>query len=372
MAVSSSNSAAITATPGSNAVAGNYAIEVTSTAQSQTITSGRFGGTQTFANGGKLTISTGVSGASAIPIDIPAGSNLSQVAAAINKANAGVSATILNDGTGQRLVLSSTQTGTVHQFSITGEGDMGALSYNTNDASLVGSKTGEADSAGVFKAAVDAKAVVNGVAITSSSNIFDNVIQGLTFTAVTAGSSTLTVSTDTETLQKQVTEFVTAYNALNNLLTTSTKYEESSKTAGIFQGDSSIVNLQNALRRTFAESVSTSPVFQRLTDIGIDIKTGGTMSINETKLKEGLQKMRQKWQNSLQKEVTALPTKCCLSPNLFKTPAVFWIQSQMPYPKLLNAILQSKTKSMTERLQLKPVCARNIQPWTPKCLLLTP
>lgn len=290
MAVSSSNSAAITATPGSNAVAGNYAIEVTSTAQSQTITSGRFGGTQPFANGGKLTISPGVSGASAIPIDIPAGSNLSQVAAAINKANAGVSATILNDGTGQRLVLSSTQTGTAHQFSITGEGDMSALSYNTNDTSLVSSKTGEADSAGVFKAAVDAKAVVNGVAITSSSNIFDNVIQGLSFTAVAAGSSTLTVSTDTETLQKQVTEFVTAYNALNNLLTTSTKYEESSKTAGIFQGDSSIVNLQNALRRTFAESVSTSPVFQRLTDIGIDIKTGGTMSINETKLKEGLQK----------------------------------------------------------------------------------
>lgn len=290
MAVSSSNASVLSATTGSNAVPGNYTIDITATAKSQSMTSGRFAPDHAFTQGGTLSFQVGDGSSDPVEIDIAAGSSLEQVAAAINKASGGVSASILNDGTGQRLVLSSTQTGIDHQFTVSGTGDLSALNYNDTDNSLLASKTGDASASGAFTAAANAQATINGVSVTSSSNTFDNVIQGLSFTATTTGSSTLTVSVDTETLQKHVTEFVTAYNELNNLLSISTKYEESSKTAGIFQGDSTIVNLQNSLRRAFSDSSSTSTVFSRLSDIGIDIKAGGTMSINESKLKEGLQK----------------------------------------------------------------------------------
>lgn len=290
MAVSSSNATVLSATTGSNAVAGNYTIDITATARSQNMTSGQFAADHAFTAGGTLSIQMGATSNPAVNIEVAAGSSLAQVAAAINKSNAGVSASILNDGSGQRLVLSSTSTGTEHQFSITGSGDLDVLNHNANDSSLLASKTGDASATGAFQAATNAQATINGVSVSSGSNTFDNVIQGLSFTAATTGSSTLTVSSDTETLQKQVTEFVAAYNALNSLLATSTKYEESTQTAGIFQGDSTIVNLQNSLRRAFAESSSTSTVFQRLADVGIEIKAGGSMSINESKLKEGLQK----------------------------------------------------------------------------------
>lgn len=290
MAVSSSNASVLSASTGSNAVPGNYTIDITATAKSQSMTSGRFAADHVFTQGGTLSLQVGDESAEAVEINIAAGSSLEQVAAAINKANGGVSASILNDGTGQRLVLSSTQTGTDHKFTMTGTGDLSALNYNGTDNSLLSSKTDDASASGAFTAAANAQATINGVNVSSSSNTFDNVIQGLSFTAATTGTSTLTVSTDTETLQKHITEFVTAYNELNSLLSISTKYEESTKTAGIFQGDSTIVNLQNSLRRAFSDSSSTSAVFSRLSDIGVDIKTGGKMSINESKLKEGLQK----------------------------------------------------------------------------------
>lgn len=289
MTVSSTNTSAITATTGSDAVAGNYSIDVSSTAKAQTLTSGQFAANTSFAQGGTLTIKLG-SGTEQT-LTFAAGSTLSQVAASINKSNTGVSASLLNDGTGQRLVLTSTKTGLANAFTVTGTNDLSSLNYNSTDTSLLDSKNGTGSgTAGVAQSGANAVAVINGVTVTSDSNTFTNVIQGINFTAATTGSSTLTVSSDTEGLQKKVTEFVTAYNALNSELAKTTKYEESTKTAGVFQGDSSIVNLQSSLRRAFADSVSTSTVFKRLSDIGIDIKTGGTMSITESKLKAGLEK----------------------------------------------------------------------------------
>ena len=69
-----------------------------------------------------------------------------------------------------------------------------------------------------------------------------------TVSEVTSTAATLNVKADTEAMKKNIQEFVEAYNALNDLLTQSTKYDEESKTAGVLQGDSATVSLQNSLR----------------------------------------------------------------------------------------------------------------------------
>lgn len=289
MAASSSNTDVMSASASGSPVAGSYDVQINSLAKAQSVTSGQFASDHQFAVGGTLKITVG--SADPVSVNVSPDSSLSSVAAAINKANAGVTASILNDGTGQRLVLSASQTGTEHAFTISSESaDLASLQYGGGNTTLMDSKSGNPSAVGALQDAANAEAVINGVTVLSQSNVFSDVIQGLSFTAATLGTSTLTVSTDTESLYTRINDFVTAYNALNSLLTTSTKYEESSQTGGIFQGDSSIVNLQNSLRRSFSESSNTSLVFSRLSDIGIDIEKGGKMAINESKVKDGLAK----------------------------------------------------------------------------------
>jgi flagellar hook-associated protein 2 len=70
---------------------------------------------------------------------------------------------------------------------------------------------------------------------------------------------------------------------LNKSLMDLTRYEASTKTAGLFQGDSSVVGLQNILRNMLG-SVSMGATSQRLSDVGIERQTDGSLTINTTKL----------------------------------------------------------------------------------------
>jgi len=97
------------------------------------------------------------------------------------------------------------------------------------------------------------------------------------------------VGADTAAMKKNIQDFVTAYNAVNDLLSTSTKYDAETKTAGVLQGDNTAVGLQGALRMLTMGSVGGSGALQRLSDIGISLQQGGKLSVDETKLDKALQ-----------------------------------------------------------------------------------
>jgi flagellar hook-associated protein 2 len=94
---------------------------------------------------------------------------------------------------------------------------------------------------------------------------------------------TMNISEDVTPAVKNVNDFVEAYNKLNQTLTDLTKYVASTKTAGLFQGDSSVVNLQNLLRNMLSSS-SLGATTQRLSDIGLERVLDGSLSINTLKL----------------------------------------------------------------------------------------
>jgi len=173
---------------------------------------------------------------SPVSITVAATDTVSTLATEINNANAGVTATVVTDSTGDHLLLNGSTTGAANGFQITaGSGSASGL-------------TGLATGTTTTQQAQDAAATVNGIAVTSSANTFSSAVSGVSFTALTTTSSpvTVAVAADTGAMTKNIQAFVTAFNAVNDALTSVTAYNSASHTAAILQGDSPTIRLQKA------------------------------------------------------------------------------------------------------------------------------
>jgi flagellar hook-associated protein 2 len=142
----------------------------------------------------------------------------------------------------------------------------------------------------VTQAAANAKATVNGIAVSSATNTFASTISGVTFKAeqVTTAPIDITVSKDNSAIQSNIDGFVKAYNAINQLLQDATKYDAATKSAGLLQGDSTAVALQNSLRNAIQSVTTGGGAFQRLADIGITQQLGGDLVVDSSKLTKAL------------------------------------------------------------------------------------
>lgn len=293
---SSSNPSAISVKAAAGAPVTSLTMEVSQLAKAQSTASTAVA-SGTAIGTGTLTIELGswssgsftAGGETPVSISIAAGEdNLSDIAAKINDADAGVSAIVLKDTSGERLLLRSKDTGTENGFRITAADDDG----NATDASGLSRLSFDGSgSSGTTQTqgAQNALATINGVAIETASNTLDDTLPGLTLqlAQVTTAPVEIEVSADQDAIRANVQSFVDAYNSLNNNLATTTKYDEATQTAGTLQGDSTAVGLQNALRAMMRSTTAASP-FTRLSDIGIEIKTGGVMTLDSEKFNEAL------------------------------------------------------------------------------------
>ncbi len=307
----SADSTIVTAdTSNGTAAAGDYSVSVQQMAQGQTITSQSAAGSTlsqgtitiqlgTYQSDGATPPNVSFAAASSAPASITIGAgqtSLSAIRDQINNANAGVSASIITDANGSRLSLRSTTTGAANGFKITAtesvdDGDpttgLSALNFDAT--------TGAANSQmGLNQYALNAKATVNGIPIESATNKLSNISDGLSLTLLkkSADPIDITVANDTASMQKAITDFVSAYSQLQSYISLQTKYDGSvapaSGTArkdGPLEGDPSIVGFQNSLRSIVTTSSTTSTMFSRLSDIGIAVQKDGTLSVaNSNKL----------------------------------------------------------------------------------------
>ena len=273
---SSSNAAAVSATAAPGASATSLSIEVQHLAKAQSAASGAIA-TGSGIGAGTLSIQVGTG--AAIDVVIEAGKDsLSEVARQINEAKAGVSATVLRDASGERLLMRSNDTGAANSFTVGvsggDPGELERLAFGAGPGGLTQTQAG-----------LDAQATINNVAITSASNTLGDSVPGLTLTLsqVTTAPVEVAVSADQDAMKRNVQAFVDAYNGLNDLLTEATKYNPNTKTAGSLQGDSTAVGLQNALRGMMGSVTASSP-FSRLIDVGIEAQKGGKLEIKADKL----------------------------------------------------------------------------------------
>lgn len=260
----------------------SFSVEVQSLAQarataSQSLTAG--------AALGEGTLTLTVDG-TAVDIEVSATDTMSDIASKINGSSAGVTATILTDSTGERLLLSSKATGLDGAFTL------GVSDIDGNDADDLGLSRllfGTTET----KAAADAEATINGIPVTSSTNTFANVVSGVTLTVskeTEVGKPvTITVAPDNSAVETNIKAFVKAYNDINGVLNEATKYDEAKGVGALLQGDSTTLSLQSALRAA-VQSLTSGGTYSRLSDIGISAQRGGDLEINSTKLSAALAK----------------------------------------------------------------------------------
>lgn len=278
-----------TAAAKSDAVVGRYAIEVGTLAKAQSLATTGVADRTVDLGEGRLTISVGSGpAAKTTNIDLAANaSSLEDVRDAINKANGGVSASIVNDGgaTPHRLVLTSTATGKASEMTVSftpavgAEGGQlaGLLGY---DAAL----PAEDNSMTQTVAAANATLQVNGIDITSQSNVVEGAVQGVTLSLSEPNSSqVLTVERDNAAIKSAVTGFVTAYNSLQGTIASLTSYNADTQVAGDLLGDATLRSAQSQLRNVLTGTLGEGAL-TRLADIGIELELKGTLKLDNAKL----------------------------------------------------------------------------------------
>lgn len=288
----SSDDSSVRVTTTDGAVAGNYAIRVDSLAASQAAVSRTYESADALVGAGNLRVEIGSFGQAgfapqpnlaAANINISATDSLAAVRDKINAAGAGVSAVIVNDATGARIIISSTNPGSANVFRITPEGDAGLADLGFDPAAASNPMTQTV-------AAADAHFNVNGVDIVSSSNTLASTIDGMTINLLrpTTAAVQVGVAQDTTAIKASIQSFVDAYNGVAGMLATQTKYDAATKTAGKLQGDSTAVSLQRQLRNALGNPSTASSVFATINDIGLVTQSDGTIKVNDSKLTTSL------------------------------------------------------------------------------------
>lgn len=281
-----SDSTVLSAAASSDAAAGSYSISVTQLAKYHAVRSNtNYAATSETFNTGSLSISVG--GAAAINVTIDGSNNsLSGIRQAINDADAGVTATIINDGTTNRLVLSSETSGSA-----------GAISVSVVDDGSGGTHalTQLAD-AGMFElqSADDAQFTINGLSVSRSSNTVTDVVEGLTLnltkgTLASPGTATITIAKNTAATTSAIESFVKAYNSAVDYLKSSSAYNSTTRTGGPLNAEGTVRSIRSELSALASTMVSgiTGGV-DTLSSIGITMQVSGSLSIDSTKLQAAL------------------------------------------------------------------------------------
>lgn len=304
----SADTSIFSASASSSAVAGNYAVEVKQLAQAQKLASKAFTNSTDSVGTGTITIQFGTTSGgvftanpakAAQTVTIDAGhATLAGIRDAINAAKVGVSASILNDGTGNKLVFSSSDTGAANSLRITVSDTSDAS--NTDDAGLSQLAYDPAGALGSGKnltetvAAQNALLKVDGIDnISKASNTVSDVIQGVTLSLVKQSAANtptaLSVAADTAGVKTAVEGFVQAYNDLNSTMKDLTGYDAATKQGSVLQGDATALGVMAQIRRALNTPISglTGSV-TLLSQIGITAQKDGTLALDSGKLATAL------------------------------------------------------------------------------------
>lgn len=266
-------------TASTTAQAGSYSIEVLQTALAQRTASSTFDDRATALNGGSaFNLNLSLGGVSQDPIAVTTATPAGMVSA-INSADLGVTAQLINTGSGYNVVLTG-ETGATQSFTMSSDDGSGnavaGVSFTTS-----------------LQTAADASFKVNGLTVTRSSNSITDVIDGVTLDLYsnTTGAARLDLNRDTAGIKDNIKGLVTAYNDFGETLKilgdSGSKVEEF---GGVLAGESLLQTVRTRVRG-FISNNSTTPgaTIKAARDVGLSIDRNGKLSLDETKLDTALQ-----------------------------------------------------------------------------------
>jgi flagellar hook-associated protein 2 len=267
--------AAVSAIAGTHVGDLSATLQVIQLAQAQTIEATGVIDPSAAIGQGSMTLTT-PKGSFTVTID-SSNDSLTGLAAAINKTNSGVTASIVQDGTGYRLVLKG-QTGAASGFAMTANGDA--------SAGLAAFAYGGADTATMTQAqgAQDAIVKLDGVQVTRASNTISDLVAGTQIALKTTGTIALGSDRPTDAISEAVNDFVTAYNSLRKAIDETTAAATATTSAGALNGNSSIRDLETMLAKLTSTQLSSYGNTKTLAEIGVSTNQDGTLALDANKL----------------------------------------------------------------------------------------
>jgi flagellar hook-associated protein 2 len=279
----SSDSTALSATVTGKPSAGSYDMVISQRAQSHTLASVGVASQYTALGTGTFNLTVGGS-TKAITID-SSNNTLQGLKGAVNAAGLGVNASIVNDGTGYRLVMASQQTGLGNAITLNvtdGDGN------NTDTTGLSQFAFGAGTNNMVQTiAAQDAQFTLNGLSLTSATNSVTGVLDGMTLNlnkAQLGVTVNLTVGSDTTGLGDKVQSFVDDMNEIKEV----TKYlgsytkDPADTTKGSLKGEEALNTVNTNMKKFMQFRTSDGGAYQTMADIGIKSNLDGTIVLDRT------------------------------------------------------------------------------------------
>jgi len=262
--VTSSDASVVTGTAGASAVNARYDIVVNELATTHRV-----------ASDAVADADLGLSGTfrvNDVEIEVDLETSLSELAARINAAGAGVRAMII----GNRLVLESEESGSGNALVLVdvSGGVLEQLGVLNEDATIKNE----------LQAAQDASFSINGIDFVSGSNRISGEVPGVVFTLNSTGSASITISHDVDRAVQAVQAFVDQYNSTLDFIS-----EKTAKGA-LLQGDAMIIRLASSLHTLAGDRINAPPGFAltSLSMVGISVDRYGVMSLDATKLRDAL------------------------------------------------------------------------------------
>ena len=308
--VSVSDQSLLSASASSIATDGSYSVEVESLAQSHSLATIAFDSLDTVVGTGTLTFDFGTTDYTAAEgvnpesydgfvtnpdkssqtIEITNANNTVEgLRDAINDADIGITASVVDDGTGFKLLITSDDAGLDNSLEITvsdadlDDTDASGLSHLAfNSAATVLDQT---------LAASDASVKINGLQVTRESNTITGAIHGVTLNlkAADVGNPTqVSITRDSSNAEGNINNFVTKYNELVKTVAALTEFGGAEGQSGLLLGDTTTRNIISQIRREVGSSISNNSVFNSLSSIGITTQRDGTLALNSSTLKAAI------------------------------------------------------------------------------------
>lgn len=220
---------------------------------------------------------------------------------AINKADVGVQASIIYDGSSYRLSILA-ESGENNEIEIVvdegGTSDLNEDAIGLSRFAFNSAKDDFATQTVETQMGEDARLTINGLSVQRSTNTIDDIVQGLSLDVLKAAPGekiTITVEDDKAFAEDNVRNFVDAFNAfleaVDPIFGVSEETNEDGEkitVEGSLSKDSMAKSILSRIRSTIASSIPglTDSNFTALTNVGIRTELDGTLSISEDEFEE--------------------------------------------------------------------------------------
>jgi len=288
LSVRNSSATAFGVTTGANAVPGDYQIKVNTLSQPQRAVSEGFASTSVALSSSDFSVNLSIHGGTSSAIAVTAGnSSPAGIVAAINAANKGVTAQLINTGDGTsspyKIILTG-QGGASQDFTLTSNSDFTSVS----DSAITGISFNTTDP---LQSATDAEVEINGLVIKRSTNVISDAIKGVTLDLYsTTSTASVNLTRDASSLKEKLTTLVSAFNDAVSILNVVANRESTvDEYGGSLFGDSTVRLVKDQIRKMITTPSSTPGTsLDSMWQIGVTLNSDGTIKLDDTKLTAAL------------------------------------------------------------------------------------